>query len=150
MPAPNPAQSAWLKRLGIPSGTAVPNGQNRTTAPKPAPPATSALPHNNRPRTAGLWLCGECGQSWDITPTGGAFVAGDAAVPRCCPTCGSATLTRTLSTFNGLECGAIKALRVERLLAQLLYEHWAANLHAEQSKYPRYVDYLRAQLAGTE
>jgi hypothetical protein len=48
-------------------------------------------------------------------------------VPRHCPTCGTATLTRTLSTFNGLECGAIKALRVERLLAQLLYEHWAAT-----------------------
>jgi hypothetical protein len=150
MSAPNPAQSAWLKRLGIPSGTAVPNGRNRTTAPNPAPPATSPLPYTNRPRTAGLWLCNECGQSWDITATGGAFVAGDAAVPRCCPTCGTATLTRTLSTFNGLECGAIKALRVERLLAQLLYEHWAANLHAEQAKYPRYVDYLRAQLAGTE
>jgi hypothetical protein len=150
MPAPNPAQSAWLKRLGIPSGTSGPNGRNRTTAPNPAPPATSPLPYANRPRTAGLWLCNECGQSWDITPTGGAFVAGGAAVPRCCPTCGSATLTRTLSTFNGLECGAIKVLRVERLLAQLLYEHWAANLHAEQSKYPRYVDYLKAQLAGAE
>jgi hypothetical protein len=150
MPAPNPAQSAWLKQLGIPSGTAILNGRNRTTAPNPAPLATSPLPYANRPRTAGLWLCEECGQSWDITPTGGAFVAGDAAVPRHCPTCGSATLTRTLSTFNGLECGAIKALRVERLLAQLLYEHWAANLHAEQSKYPRYVDYLKAQLAGTD
>jgi hypothetical protein len=147
---PSPQETAWLKRLGIPNGTNVPNGRNRPATPNPAPPATSALPYNNRPRTAGLWLCGECGQSWDITPTGGAFVTGDASVPRCCPTCGTATLTRTLSTFNGLECGAIKALRVERLLAQLLYEHWAANLHAEQSKYPRYVDYLRAQLAGTD
>jgi hypothetical protein len=151
VPAPNPAQAAWLRRLGIPeSRTSGPNGRNRTTAPNPAPPATSPLPYNNRPRTTGLWLCEECGQSWDITPTGGAFVAGDAAVPRCCPTCGTASLTRTLSTFNGLECGAIKALHVERLLAQLLYEHWAANLHAEQSKYPRYVDYLRAQLSGEE
>jgi hypothetical protein len=146
---PNPQEVAWLRRLGIPDRKPVLNGQNRTTAPKPAPPDASALPPNNRPRTAGLWLCEECGQSWDIMATGGAFVAGDAAVPRHCPTCGTATLTRTLSTFNGLECGAIKALRVERLLAQLLYEHWASNLHAEKSKYPRYVDYLRAQLAGT-
>jgi hypothetical protein len=115
------------RRLGIPDRKPVLNGRNRTTAPNPAPPATSPLPYANRPRTAGLWLCNECGQSWDITATGGAFVAGDAAVPRHCPTCGSATLTRTLSTFNGLECGAIKALRVERLLAQLLYEHWAAT-----------------------
>jgi hypothetical protein len=150
MPAPSPQEVAWLRRLGIPDRKPVLNGRNRTTAPKPAPPATSALPYANRPRTAGLWLCDECGQSWDIAATGGAFVAGDAAVPRCCPTCGSATLTRTLSTFNGLECGAIKALRVERLLAQLLYEHWAANLHAEQAKYPRYIDYLKTQLAGTE
>jgi hypothetical protein len=147
---PNPQEVAWLKRLGIPDRKPVLNGRNRTTTPNPAPPATSPLPYANRPRTAGLWLCRECGQSWNIAATGGVFVVGDAAVPRHCPACGTAALTRTLSTFNGLECGTIKALRVERLLAQLLYEHWASNLHAEQSKYPRYVDYLRAQLAGTE
>jgi predicted RNA-binding Zn-ribbon protein involved in translation (DUF1610 family) len=146
MPAPNPAQSAWLKRLGIPSGTAVPNGQNRTTAPKPAPPATSPLPYTNRPRTAGLFICTDCGQSWHVEPAGGTFTR---QVTRFCPACGTDALTRTTDTFGGLECGAIKALRVERLLAQLLYEHWAANLHAEQAKYPRYVDYLKAQLAGT-
>jgi hypothetical protein len=142
---PNPAESAWLKRLGIPDRTAVPNGRNRPTTPNvPATPA-APLPPNNRPRNTHLYTCDECGQSWHVEGAGGTF---NRRPVRFCPACGTESIQVVSSAFGGLECGAIQQLRVERMLAQLLYEQWAANAHAEQSKHPRYVDYLRAQLAG--
>jgi hypothetical protein len=150
MPAPNPAQSAWLKRLGIPSGTAVPNGRNRTTAPNPAPPATSPLPYANRPRTAGLWLCERMRAIVGHHTHRGCVCRRGCCRAQALPNMRLSNVDTYTQYVQRPRMRRDKGAACRALLAQLLYEHWAANLHAEQSKYPRYVDYLKAQLAGTE
>lgn len=146
MPA-RPLIGAELRAIGLksPPRTNVRAAQNPTTTPK-APPANAAPPLPiNRPRATGLYVCDDCGQSWRIERAGGTFTTEPG---RFCPSCGTDRLLSTTTSFAGLDAGAFsKDLQVERMLAQLMYQQWAANQHHEQDKHPRFVDYLKEQLA---
>lgn len=145
MPA-KPITGAELRAIGLksPPRTYVRAAQNSTTMPNPAPVNPGHALPINRPRVAHLYTCHDCGQSWTIVGVGGTF---NRRPVRFCPACGTEAIQHTNSPFGGLECGAIKALRVERMLAQMLYQQWAANQHHEQDKHARFVDYLEEQLA---